>query len=218
MPVEHSTGGITAGPPRQAAAQVPTAESVRARLFLPMPPSSSSRPPAPAMLSTEPSVSKHRQMVKVTTAVTSGSTPSESTPPKSSLNSTGASEKPVTAPWPEKAVTPMGMPSSVTATMPMSMAPLTVQAMSTPVISTPRRASNPAGEDRSPSPMAPPSARMSPALNRPMRAMNMPRPALMAFFMEGGMQAIIISRSGVSVTMRYSAPEINTTASPCCQV
>ena len=57
-----------------------------------------------------------------------------------------------------------------------------------------------------------------PALSRPIRAMNMPKPALIAFFMEGGMQAAILSRSGVRATTRNSAPEINTTASPCCQV
>ena len=75
--------------------------------------------------------------------------------------------------------------------MPMSMAPFTFQAMSAPVMSRPSTASRVVAALTSPSSRAPFSARTMPELSRPMRAMNIPRPALMALFMLGGMQEII---------------------------
>ena len=82
------------------------------------------------------------------------------------------------------------------------MAPFTLQAMSTPVISRPRMARKVAGAPMSPSSSAPSSAWTMPEFSSPMRAMNSPRPALMAFFMLGGMQEIICSRRGVRLMTR----------------
>lgn len=102
--------------------------------------------------------------------------------------------------------------------MPMSMAPFTFQAMSTPVMSRPSTASRVVEALTSPSSSRPPSARTMPELSRPMRAMNMPRPALMALFMLGGMQETIISRRGVTLMIRKATPDRHTTARACCQV
>ena len=53
-----------------------------------------------------------------------------------------------------------------------------------------------AGAPISPSSSAPSSARTMPEFSSPMRAMNSPRPALMTFFILGGIQEIIWSAGG----------------------
>ena len=141
-------------------------------------------------------------MVNVTTAVTRGITPRDGTPPKSGDSSRGrrADREMLmdSGAW----VTPSGKPSSVVATMPMSMAPFTFQAISTPVISRPRMARKVAGVPISPSISAPSSAWTMPEFSSPMRTMNSPRPALMTFFMLGGIQEIICSCRGVRLMIR----------------
>ena len=147
-------------------------------------------------------MSKHRHIVKVTTAVIKGNTPRESTPPKSGDSSSGrrADRERVmdSGAW----VTPRGKPSSVVTTIPMSMAPFTFQAISTPVISRPRMARKVAGAPISPSSSAPSSALTMPEFSSPMSAMNSPRPALIAFFILGGIQETICSRRGVRLITR----------------
>ena len=140
-------------------------------------------------------------------------------PEKDSLKNVGAMEMPSKLMLMlDTLVCPMGMPISVVRMMPMNSAPLTFQAISTPVSSRPISASSGA-----PVVMLLRSSRLLPAVtipafSRPIRQMNRPMPALMAALSEAGMEAMILLRRGETVTARKIRPLMNTIARPCCQV
>ena len=111
------------------------------------------------------------------------------------------------------------MPAAVTATMPMTMAPVTRRAMRALMRKTPATASRAAGCPRSPKvTKVEGEAATRPQFFMPMKAMKVPMPTTMAYLRSMGTASMIIWRRRVTVSSRKITPEMKTAPRPVSQV
>ena len=138
--------------PVQAPTQVPMA-STRKGFWIPgMFPSSSSMPALPATPSTVPSVEKKSPQKAMNTYMMAWK---DNSPLKSKQNTIFPQDETsgILAKVSGRVVTPRGIPITVTATIPMRMAPFTLYAVRTAMITRPSRAINTAGSLKFPIPI-----------------------------------------------------------------
>ena len=181
--------------------------AMNALLILGMEPSSLENPACVQMATSEPIVSNmSRNSIVATTIIISGHRILFHSNWQNVLETDGGRET-----NPRHCVMPKGMPAMVVTNMPISSAHGTFLTIRGTVMSKPHRASKALPLVMSPRLMSVAgSETIMPAFCIPIRAMNSPIPAPMAFLIEAGMASTIQERMLVSVSITNRIPSIST--------